>query len=92
MRSETKGMKERDLLRIALFPSSATVDGQPDKRFVPAELRRRYGVGEGQFRVLLVGKDGGVKRVDKGPVAMRDIFALIDTMPMRQAEMRRRGG
>ena len=39
------------------------------------------------FRVRLVGKDGGVK-LDRGaPVDVTTLFALIDAMPMRRAEM-----
>ena len=39
------------------------------------------------FRVRLVGKDGGVK-LDRGaPVDAPTLFALIDAMPMRRAEM-----
>jgi len=39
------------------------------------------------FRVRLVGKDGGVK-LDRGaPVDVPTLFALIDAMPMRRAEM-----
>ena len=39
------------------------------------------------FRVRLVGKDGGVK-LDRGePVDIPTLFALIDAMPMRRAEM-----
>ena len=43
--------------------------------------------GAPAFRVRLVGKDGGVK-LDRGdPVDMPTLFALIDAMPMRRAEM-----
>jgi hypothetical protein len=39
------------------------------------------------FRVRLVGKDGGVK-LDRGePVDVPTLFALIDAMPMRRAEL-----
>ena len=39
------------------------------------------------FRVRLVGKDGGVK-LDRGaPVDVSTLFALIDAMPMRRAEI-----
>ncbi len=41
------------------------------------------------FEVLLVGKDGTVKLARDAPVATAEITALIDTMPMRQQEMRR---
>lgn len=44
------------------------------------------------FRVRLVGKDGGVK-LDLGePVEASALFALIDAMPMRRAEMKSGAG
>ena len=51
------------------------------------ELRHRYNIQENDFTVLLFGKDGDVKyRTDAIP-DLREIFALIDGMPMRQQEM-----
>lgn len=43
---------------------------------------------DGGFRVLLIGKDGGVKMDERRPVTPDRIVALIDSMPMRQAEER----
>ncbi len=40
------------------------------------------------FQVLLIGKDGGVKMRSATPVAAERILSLIDSMPMRQQEMR----
>lgn len=54
-----------------------------------AALRQRYGVGDGQFRVVLVGLDGGVKLTSSGPLSGEKLFATIDTMPMRRDEVRR---
>lgn len=48
---------------------------------------KRYNVTPGQFRVVLVGKDGTVKLDQAEPVTTSDLFALIDSMPMRQYEM-----
>ena len=42
------------------------------------------------FAVLLVGKDGGEKNRWTVPVEPRTVFSLIDAMPMRRAEMKRR--
>ncbi len=39
------------------------------------------------FRVRLIGKDGGVKFERSVPVGVPELFALIDAMPMRRAEM-----
>jgi len=41
------------------------------------------------FRVRLIGKDGGEKLLSASPVTMPELFALIDTMPMRREEMKR---
>jgi hypothetical protein len=44
-----------------------------------ADPRRRQSV-------RLIGKDGGVKLDRDTPVAVAELFALIDAMPMRRAE------
>ena len=38
--------------------------------------------------MTLIGKDGGQKWRQSEPLDMETLFALIDGMPMRQAEMR----
>ena len=53
------------------------------------DISRRYDPRAGGTSILLIGKDGGIK----GRYASLDftaVFARIDSMPMRQAEMRRR--
>jgi hypothetical protein len=73
------GLKERDLVRINVFEKPAS------------SLRQRYGVGTGDFRVILVGKDGHTAYSTGRPVVTSDLFRRIDRMPMRRDEMRRRG-
>ena len=51
-------------------------------------LRENFSIRSGRFIVLLIGKDGGVKLRREGEVKLGEIFSLIDTMPMRQREMR----
>jgi hypothetical protein len=51
-------------------------------------LRKKFGVKSGRFTVLLIGKDGEVKLRREDNVELAEIFSLIDTMPMRQQEMR----
>ena len=50
-------------------------------------LHKKLGVGTG-FAVVLVGKDGSVKKVWRDPVDPRKIFTIIDSMPMRRKEMK----
>jgi len=40
--------------------------------------------------VILIGKDGGVKKTWKSYVSSDELFTIIDSMPMRRREMRRR--
>ena len=39
------------------------------------------------FRILLIGKDGGIKYESKRSDSLIQLFELIDSMPMRQDEM-----
>ena len=39
------------------------------------------------FRILLIGKDGGIKYESKRLASLIQLFELIDSMPMRQDEM-----
>ncbi|MGD8687139.1 MAG: DUF4174 domain-containing protein [Syntrophobacterales bacterium] len=51
-------------------------------------IRESFSIRPGRFTVLLIGKDGGVKLRREGGVELGEIFSLIDSMPMRQREMR----
>lgn len=44
--------------------------------------------GAEAFQFRLIGKDGGVKLTAAQPVTLDKLFAIIDAMPMRRAEMR----
>lgn len=50
--------------------------------------RRRFRVGDDDFAVVLLGKDGGEKLRAQSPVTIERLNKLIDTMPMRQKEVR----
>ncbi len=72
------GLRERDMILIP-------VSGRQHE-----DLRRRYHVAGGAFAILLIGKDGGVKLRSTGSVSPAELFQLVDAMPMRKEEMRRR--
>ena len=75
---DASALRERDVLVQSLTPETARRE------------RRELGVEPGAtFEVLLVGKDGGVKLRRDQPVVVSELTALIDTMPMRRAEMLR---
>lgn len=52
------------------------------------DLRKTYGVGDDDFAVVLVGKDGAEKLRSTDPVTAEKLTELVDTMPMRRRKMR----
>lgn len=79
----------RDMVLVEVFegPGSTADDENIDVESA-RRLRDRLGILDGTFEVFLIGKDGTVKLRDTEPVPMRQVYALIDTMPMRRREMR----
>lgn len=53
-------------------------------------LRRQLGLDRQSFRAVLIGKDGEAKLSEGEPIPAARLFAIIDAMPMRQDEQRRR--
>ena len=54
-------------------------------------LHRQFHVPGTEFRLLLIGKDGHTALERSEPVSNQDLFGLIDSMPMRREEIRKRG-
>ncbi len=74
------GIKERDLVIHQVTP---------DAEDIFDAVRSEYGLKE-SFTFVLIGKDGGVKKRSEDVVSLESLFSLIDSMPMRQSEMRRK--
>lgn len=82
---------DRDLLVFPVLerkesrPNDSSIDGKRT-----AQLRERFSAKLGELTVVLVGKDGEEKLRRGNEVDIAEIFSLIDSMPMRQREMRDR--
>ena len=74
------GTRERDLVLVEGI-------GQDRKAAI---LRQRFAVPPGEFRAILIGKDGGDKLTSREPIGADRLFAEIDAMPMRRNEVQRR--
>jgi hypothetical protein len=53
-------------------------------------IRDHFAVPSNSFSLILVGKDGGIKLKRSDQVDLKEVFGLIDSMPMRQREMRQK--
>jgi hypothetical protein len=86
---QEKEVLDRDLLVFQLLESGETKLGSsPLSESSGDYLREKFSIKSGTFTVVLIGKDGGVKMRGEGRVELDEILSLIDTMPMRQREMR----
>ena len=60
------------------------------KKEAKSELLKKFALSNSFSGLILVGKDGGVKLRQKLVVKPEVLFTLIDAMPMRQSEMRKK--
>ena len=79
LRSHDAELKERDVTQIVW-----------QARGENPEIFERLKLSGAGFTLLLIGKDGGEKLRSHNVVAPETLCRLIDSMPMRQEEMRER--
>ncbi len=82
LNEEKTGLADRDLDVIVLIASQVP---EPDRQFLMHDYKLNPST---EFVAWLIGKDGGVKETYAKPVATKDLFGLIDKMPMRRQEMK----
>jgi hypothetical protein len=82
-------IRDRDIAWFVLGESGIATNSEKPLAEPFADLiKERYFSGNDGLEVVLIGKDGGVKgRYQE--LDLTAIFTRIDSMPMRQAEMRR---
>lgn len=90
------GLSDRDILRLHVDISEQSVTP-----YAPANtkdtindlpnaqnLLNSYNPDDKSFHVVLIGKDGGVKKEWDKAVSIDELFNIIDAMPMRIQEMK----
>lgn len=82
MRSRHLEIKDRDLMILRLDANLSSYDEAQREK-----LMENYKLTKGSH--ILIGKDGQVKDRQNGDLNLEKWFKLIDTMPMRQSEMKR---
>lgn len=87
LRQNEEGVQDRDLVVYELVKNDARVGDTPVSGEAVEALTTRFEVEDG-FTYILIGKDGGVKKRSQRAVSIDSIFEQIDSMPMRQREMR----
>jgi len=72
---------------VILGTGQSTQYGQPLLPEQAVQLRNRFGLSSSEFAVLLIGKDGREEYRAQSAPELSQIFALVDSMPMRIEEM-----
>ena len=89
--SKAAQLDDRDILMFELLHDGKSTVGNQTLTFEQQSfIRRQFEVPEEDFVFILVGKDGTVKLRASEPVSADILFDLIDSMPMRRAEMAER--
>ena len=89
--SDTNGLKERKLVNYDLKPGKARLVFPEKTAFRESALFKKYAENK-NFEVVLIGLDGGVKLRQTEILENEELFAVIDGMPMRKAEIRSKNG
>lgn len=85
-----EGARDRDIALIEIVGSNVETVIGPACTGPAEEVRSQLSIANDRFSFVLIGKDGGVKLRSDDVVAADDLFALIDSMPMRQREIHQR--
>ena len=72
------GLKERDL-KVSVNVWNAKQDA----------LHRRWKIDQKKFTLILIGKDGQEKFRSEKPTTLKQLYSIIDVMPMRRSEMKK---
>ena len=79
------GLNERDIVIIFVIQDIVSTKERPAAPVSAVDLRDAYDVLPHEFRVVLIGKDGGVKLRQEEPILAADLFALIELDAHAQA-------
>ena len=86
--ARSDALLDRDLLVFQLFAREGLVAERALSAHDVQALRAALDLGPDDRSLILIGKDGGIKRRAPLDTDLGEIFRQIDAMPMRRGEMR----
>ena len=92
LKTEVSGLKERKLQLIFALPGKYREIFPETSGWIQDPYLYKYRrLASEEFEVIVIGLDGGVKKRQSYVLSPEMLFDLIDSMPMRQAEIQERG-
>ncbi|PKD20730.1 hypothetical protein APR41_13750 [Salegentibacter salinarum] len=83
------GLKDRKLITYQFLPEKYHTGFQNNNWKNSTKLFKTYNSEKSDFRIILIGLDGGEKLDQTEVLSVEKLFNTIDSMPMRQSEMRK---
>jgi hypothetical protein len=81
-------VENRDLLVFEIFERGLSrINTTPLDPVNVHSIRKHYAVPQSAFKVILIGKDGGIKLKQDDTANLKAIFKRVDSMPMRKNEI-----
>ena len=89
LEADTDGMAERKLEVICIAPEKMRIGIDSSRWNNNTSLYKKHH-RKGSFEFILIGLDGGEKLRRQEVMPLKELYRIIDSMPMRAAEMRRK--
>ncbi|WP_208152423.1 DUF4174 domain-containing protein [Winogradskyella pelagia] len=90
LETESKGLEERKLLVFKISPYlEMSSQEHNDYWITDSKVFKKYNSSPEEFKVILIGLDGGIKLEQNTVLTAKNLFTLIDGMPMRRTEIRK---
>lgn len=87
LEQEQAEVEDRDLRILHLTADEGWLDRRPLSIEETRHLQHLLDVAPGQRQLILIGLDGEIKRRSELSTDLSEVFAQIDAMPMRRAEL-----
>lgn len=86
--TKTDALQERKLILYRILPASYQKGIKKSDAIKNNTLFKRYNSLNEDFKIILIGLDGGIKLESNKVISSSQIFDQIDQMPMRRHELR----
>lgn len=90
LQTNENGLKERKLIVYQVQDGKFKKDFSSKEWKQSSNLYETYNKTNSGFEVVLIGLDGGVKLRQSKFISCKELFSIIDVMPMRRNEMKKK--
>ena len=89
LKKDIPGLDDRKILIYKILPNKYQIESPDEADWViSSDLYNKYRQLDSPFEFILIGLDGGIKLSEEEPVSSKELFSIIDRMPMRAQELK----